>query len=83
MRVILLSLIRFYRFAVSPLLGANCRFYPNCSLYAETAVRRFGIRTGTWLTIRRLVRCQPYHPGGFDPVPDRGACSHRKVGSLG
>jgi putative membrane protein insertion efficiency factor len=63
-------LIRTYRFVVSPLIGPCCRFYPSCSQYALIALERHGLAKGSWLIIRRLVRCHPWHPGGFDPVPD-------------
>jgi putative membrane protein insertion efficiency factor len=68
-RSLLLLLVAFYRRLVSPLLPAACRFYPSCSAYAETALRRHGAVRGTWLTARRLARCHPFHPGGIDPVP--------------
>lgn len=70
MRRPVMLLIRAYRYAVSPLLGSHCRFYPSCSQYAETAVARFGVLRGTWLSARRLCRCHPWHAGGEDPVPD-------------
>jgi putative membrane protein insertion efficiency factor len=69
MRGLLLLLVAFYRRLLSPLLPAACRFYPSCSAYAETALRRHGAARGTWLTARRLARCHPFHPGGIDPVP--------------
>jgi putative membrane protein insertion efficiency factor len=69
MRHVAALLIRIYQWTVSPLLGPTCRFYPSCSNYALEAVRRFGILQGGWLTVRRLGRCHPWHPGGFDPVP--------------
>lgn len=68
-RVLLLGLVRLYRRLVSPLLPPACRFYPSCSAYAETALRRHGAARGSWLAARRLVRCHPFHPGGIDPVP--------------
>lgn len=68
-RSLLLLLVALYRRLVSPLLPAACRFYPSCSAYAETALRRHGATRGTWLTARRLARCHPFHPGGIDPVP--------------
>lgn len=71
MQKLLLLLIRLYRYAISPLLGNNCRFYPSCSCYAETAVGRYGAARGGWLALRRLSRCHPWHPGGVDPVPDQ------------
>ncbi len=68
-RALLLALVAIYRRLVSPLLPPACRFYPSCSAYAEGALRRHGAARGTWLTVRRLVRCHPFHPGGIDPVP--------------
>lgn len=65
--------IRVYRLLVSPLLGDVCRFYPTCSSYGLTAVRRFGLIRGAWLILTRLVRCHPWNPGGVDHVPLRGA----------
>lgn len=70
MRRPVMLLIRAYRYAISPLLGGHCRFYPSCSQYAETAVARFGVLRGGWLAARRLGRCHPWHQGGEDPVPN-------------
>jgi hypothetical protein len=69
MRTLLLALIRAYQYALQPLLGANCRFAPSCSCYARDAIVKHGVLRGLWLTTRRLLRCHPYHPGGYDPVP--------------
>jgi hypothetical protein len=69
LRVVLMLLVRAYRFFISPLLPPACRFYPNCSAYAEEALERHGALRGGWLAGRRLCRCGPWHPGGFDPVP--------------
>lgn len=69
MRHLAIFLIRVYQYSVSPLLGARCRFYPSCSQYALESLRRFGVLRGGWLTLVRLSRCHPFHPGGFDPVP--------------
>jgi hypothetical protein len=66
---ILTAFIRFYQVALSPLLPASCRYYPTCSAYAIEALERYGAARGTWLTIRRIVRCHPFHAGGFDPIP--------------
>jgi uncharacterized protein len=65
----LLAGIRFYSRAISPALPPRCRFYPTCSAYAAEAIERHGPARGTWLALRRLVTCAPWHPGGFDPVP--------------
>ena len=65
----LLLAIEAYRVSLSPLLGGFCRFQPSCSVYAAEAVRRHGARRGSLLAVRRLLRCQPFHRGGFDPVP--------------
>jgi putative membrane protein insertion efficiency factor len=69
MKALLLSMLRGYQYAISPLFGANCRFYPSCSDYACEALERHGALKGSWLALRRVARCHPYHPGGFDPVP--------------
>lgn len=69
MRAVLRALIRAYQLCVSPLLGPRCRFYPSCSSYALEALATHGAMRGSWLTLRRLGRCHPWHPGGFDPVP--------------
>lgn len=62
-------LLRAYRYWVSPAFPPACRFAPTCSSYALEAIERHGLLYGLWLTLRRLSRCHPYHPGGFDPVP--------------
>ena len=66
---VLMALITGYRRFVSPLLGPRCRFAPSCSAYALEAVREHGALRGTWLAARRIGRCHPFNPGGFDPVP--------------
>jgi putative membrane protein insertion efficiency factor len=66
---VLLFLVRGYRRAISPLLGKRCRFHPTCSAYAETALREYGALRGGWLAVRRIARCHPFNPGGYDPVP--------------
>jgi putative membrane protein insertion efficiency factor len=69
MKRVLLVLISAYRVLLSPLLGASCRFYPTCSTYAIEAIETHGAARGTWLAVKRILRCHPWHPGGFDPVP--------------
>jgi putative membrane protein insertion efficiency factor len=69
MRRVLLAALAGYRYCVRPLLGANCRFYPSCSDYATEAIDRHGALRGLALAARRLARCHPWHPGGYDPVP--------------
>ncbi len=69
MRFVATLLIRIYQWTLSPMLGPNCRFHPSCSNYALEAVGRFGVLRGSWLAARRLGRCHPWHPGGYDPVP--------------
>lgn len=73
MRTALVILVAAYRAAVSPLFGPSCRFHPTCSTYALRALRRFGPLRGSWLAVRRIARCHPWHPGGHDPVPLRAA----------
>ena len=68
-RRLLATLIRGYQRLLSPALPPSCRFHPSCSQYALEAVTRYGALRGSWLAVRRLARCHPFHPGGFDPVP--------------
>jgi len=70
MRQILIALIRLYRYAISPYLAPSCRYTPTCSSYAIEAVERFGIFRGSWMALRRISRCHPWHEAGYDPVPD-------------
>lgn len=69
MRYIFIALIKFYKYFISPLLGPRCRFYPTCSSYAIEALRLHGVIIGLYLTLRRLLKCHPFHDGGIDPVP--------------
>jgi len=69
MRAILTAIIRGYQMIISPHLPASCRFQPTCSAYGIEAIERYGALKGSWLTLKRLGRCHPFHAGGFDPVP--------------
>ncbi|MGE0187980.1 MAG: membrane protein insertion efficiency factor YidD [Steroidobacteraceae bacterium] len=69
MRYFLSNLITAYRYLISPWLGSNCRFYPSCSCYAHQALLEHGSMKGLWLGVRRVLRCHPWHAGGYDPVP--------------
>jgi hypothetical protein len=69
MKVVALLLIRFYQGAISPLFPSSCRFEPTCSEYARQAIARYGVLRGTWMGLKRIGRCHPFHPGGYDPVP--------------
>ena len=72
MRQLLIWLLKGYRFAISPLYGQVCRYHPTCSAYALEAVTQHGAVRGTWLSLRRIVRCHPWAAGGYVPVPSRG-----------
>lgn len=69
MKFLLVGLIRGYRSLISPLFPPSCRFHPTCSQYALEAIARFGSVKGSWLALKRILRCHPFHPGGYDPVP--------------
>ncbi len=69
MKYLLIQLIRGYRLLISPLFPPTCRFQPTCSNYAITAIERFGVIKGSFLAVKRILRCHPWHPGGYDPVP--------------
>lgn len=66
---LLILCIRFYQIFISPLKPPTCRFYPTCSAYAIEAIQKKGPMKGTWLAIKRIAKCHPFHPGGYDPVP--------------
>ncbi|MBI3652823.1 MAG: membrane protein insertion efficiency factor YidD [Acidobacteria bacterium] len=68
MKFILVFLIRTYQVCLSPLLPPSCRFTPTCSQYAREAIQKYGAMRGTYLAVRRILRCHPFHPGGYDPV---------------
>lgn len=75
---ILIMLIRGYQLVISPLLGPHCRFRPTCSQYGIEALRRFGMVKGSWLTIKRVLKCHPLHEGGDDPVPPNNNTDHNR-----
>jgi len=70
-RRIIKAPIHFYRKVISPLKPPTCRFYPSCSIYALEAIEKYGAAKGSWLAMKRIAKCHPFHPGGFDPVPER------------
>jgi len=69
MKRLALGFIRFYQLILSPVMLPSCRFTPTCSQYTYEAISEFGLVKGVWLGVRRLARCHPFHPGGYDPVP--------------
>lgn len=69
MKRVLIAIVRGYARYISPFMAPHCRFHPTCSAYAEGALREHGVARGGWLALRRIVRCHPFHPGGYDPVP--------------
>ncbi|WP_218054214.1 membrane protein insertion efficiency factor YidD [Paraliobacillus sp. PM-2] len=71
MKYIFIGLIRFYQKFISPVKPPTCRFYPTCSQYSLEAIKRFGGFKGGYLMIKRILKCQPFHPGGYDPVPEK------------
>lgn len=71
MKPVLLFLLRIYKYAISPMLGQNCRFYPSCSEYAALAIQEHGAGKGCLLAGKRLCKCHPWHPGGIDLVPPK------------
>ena len=70
MKKVLIFLIRIYQVGISPFFGRSCRFYPTCSEYTLTAIKRFGAWKGLFLGIKRIFKCHPFHKGGYDPVPE-------------
>ncbi|HEX7926538.1 MAG TPA: membrane protein insertion efficiency factor YidD [bacterium] len=77
----LIGLVRLYQLAISPFIPPCCRFYPSCSHYAIEALERHGALRGLWLTVWRLLRCQPWSAGGYDPVPDAKPHRHHPIAS--
>lgn len=76
MKKIFIKLIRLYQRYISPLTPPTCRFHPTCSNYAIEAISEHGVLKGTWLAIKRILKCHPFHPGGFDPVPPKKDHKH-------
>jgi uncharacterized protein len=79
MRQVLMATIRVYQWTLSPMLGPRCRFHPSCSCFAHEAIARHGAFYGSWLGLRRLLRCHPFTPGGYDPVPERRSRDQRAL----
>jgi putative membrane protein insertion efficiency factor len=71
LKEISLLMIRFYKRAISPFLGNNCRFYPTCSSYTYEAIKKHGVLKGVFLGSKRILKCHPFHSGGYDPVPEK------------
>lgn len=74
MRKLLILFLRFYQLALSPYLGSSCRYSPTCSRYAMDALDKYGAAQGSWLAVKRVLRCHPWHAGGYDPVPEKEVC---------
>jgi len=76
LRALLIGIVRLWQIVLRPVLGNNCRFHPSCSDYALEAIREYGAVQGGWMAFRRILRCNPWHPGGDDPVPPRDGGTH-------
>ena len=76
---LLLFMIRCYQVGISPLLGNHCRFLPTCSAYTHEAISKHGALKGIFLGVKRILKCQPFHPGGYDPVPDKIKKARKKI----
>ena len=68
MKTVIILLIRFYQICISPMFPPRCRFYPTCTQYALEAVQKKGAVKGSWMALKRILKCHPFHPGGYDPV---------------
>lgn len=68
---IALGIIRIYQYTFSSVLGNSCRYHPTCSVYTSEAIKRFGVFRGSWMGLKRILRCHPFYPGGYDPVPEK------------
>ncbi len=69
MKFVALGLIKLYKMTLSKVLPPSCRFYPSCSMYTYEAISKYGVIKGSWLGFKRILRCNPFNPGGYDPVP--------------
>jgi putative membrane protein insertion efficiency factor len=69
MKWVFMGLIRLYQKTISQVVPSSCRFYPSCSQYGYEAIQKYGALRGSWMAVKRIGRCHPFHPGGFDPVP--------------
>ncbi|WP_335871361.1 membrane protein insertion efficiency factor YidD [Bacillus sp. 2205SS5-2] len=78
MKKIMILFIKIYQKVISPLKPPTCRYYPTCSHYGLEAINRFGPLKGGWLTVKRISRCHPFHPGGIDPVPEANQSPSKK-----
>jgi putative membrane protein insertion efficiency factor len=76
-RSLFVGLIKMYQFILSPLFGQNCRFHPTCSCYAVEAITEYGVLKGGYLSVRRIIKCHPFHEGGIDAVPPKQDKSHK------
>lgn len=83
MKTVLRFLLRFYQLAISPLMRPSCRFHPSCSNYALEALQAHGAARGSWLAAKRVCRCHPWHPGGYDPVPPADGKTHSSSTACG
>lgn len=79
MKHLFIALIHFYRRVLSPLKPPTCRFYPTCSEYGLVAFKRYGVLVGGWYTFVRILKCHPFHPGGFDEVPSKRRACNREA----
>ena len=76
MRKLALVMIKLYQYGISPYLGCHCRFYPSCSCYNYEAIEKYGFLRGSYLGVCRILRCHPWNPGGYDPVPPKETSKH-------
>jgi putative membrane protein insertion efficiency factor len=83
MKTVLRFLLRFYQLAISPMMRPSCRFYPSCSNYALEALQVHGAGKGSWLAVKRVCRCHPWHEGGLDPVPPADGKSNSSTTACG